>query len=138
MSVLWSSARMRRPPIDPHLRGRVTPRILAGLAERGLHVHRIGQAAYVHDDAGAVRLILAVLDRRATTPTWIHELAAHHRWLIGRGQPTPRQARAIAGRVRAWSMARIRDERGRYVGRPAWWQDDAGAPLPGFRRPWRV
>lgn len=128
----------RAAPIDPHLRGRVTPRILEGLSARGLHVHRIGQATYVHDDVGDVRMILAVLDRRSTTPAWIHELADHHRWLIGRGQPTGRQERAIAARVRIWATSRIRGHRGEYIGRPAWWQDNDGTPLPGFRRPSRI
>ena len=124
--------------LDPLLRGRISERVAAGLAARGLHVHRIGAAAYVHDDVGELRIITAVLDRRATTPTWVAELDAHHRWLRGRGRPTERQARQLERRGVAWSRARIRDRRGRYLGRPAWWQDDAGSPLPGYLRPTRV
>jgi hypothetical protein len=126
--------------IDSQLRGRVTPRIAAALERRGLRVHLIGSAAYVHDEAHAIRFILAVLPRRLERPpTWLSELDDHHRYLIGRGSPTPRDARELGRAMATWRRGRVRDPRtGRYIGRPKWWQDPAGRPLPGFAWPRRL
>lgn len=60
--------------LAPQLRGRVTPRILDVLERDGWHVHRIGQAAYVHAPAGDHHLIFGVWARRAPAPSWADRL----------------------------------------------------------------
>lgn len=76
--------------IDPHLRGRVTPTTLARLRAAGLCVHRVGDAAYVHDAGRRHRWILAVVRRGAPVPALASRLDAHHRWLLRRGgEPVP-------------------------------------------------
>jgi hypothetical protein len=90
--------------IDPHLRGRITPDLLAALGSRGLHVHRIGAAAFVHEDAGEVRWILAVVERGAPPPPFMARLDAHHRWMRGRGgTPLPAERAADAAWWAAWA-----------------------------------
>ena len=90
--------------LAPQLRGRVTPRILRALEARGWHVHRIGQAAYLHRDR-ADALILGVWPRRAAAPSWAdrlgHASAAYER-----------RAERLASEQR-WRRQH-RDERGRF------------------------
>lgn len=143
----WPQDRRRARPlptrgviIDAQLRGRITPRIAAALEGRGLTVHRIGAAALIHDASHSVRFILAVLPRRLEQPpTWLSELDDHHRYLIGKGRPTARDARELGRAMASWRRARVRDPRnGRFIGRPRWWQDTTGQPLAGFAWPRRV
>lgn len=60
--------------LAPHLRGRITPRILAALERDGWHVHRIGAAAYVHAPGDDHHLIFGVWPRRAPAPSWAQRL----------------------------------------------------------------
>lgn len=91
--------------IDPCLRGRITPALLAALAARGLHVHRVGAAAYVHDDAGAVRWVLAVAEHGAPAPAFMARLDAHHAWMRRRGgAPLPAERARDAAWWDAWAL----------------------------------
>lgn len=118
--------------IDAQLRGRATPATLRRLELIGMHVHRIGQAAYVHDDAGQ-RWILGVWNRRTPPPPWDAELRAHHRWLIGRGEPT-----ALRRRRSDAYLARRRLIPGALLN---WWAEydaDGRMITPRERQPWRL
>ena len=78
--------------VDPHLRGHVTPRTLAALRAAGCRVIQVGAAAYVA--RGTDRWIVGVWD--GARPPFADRLDQHHRWLIGRGAPTPVEARREA------------------------------------------
>ena len=86
-----------RVRVDPHLCGHVTPRTLAALRVAGCRVIQVGAAAYV--TRGTDRWIVGVWD--GARPPFADRLDQHHRWLIGRGAPTPVEARREA----AWKMA---------------------------------
>ena len=96
--------------LAPNLRGCVSSRTLAAMEARGLTVHRLGRAAYVHD-GGGLHWILAVRDR-------------------GEGDPFPgrlgrvsdgyrRRLERLARETRHLEMARVR---GRFAGRLPWWR----------------
>jgi hypothetical protein len=91
---------MRAVRIDPALRGRATPSVLARMRRAGLRVHQVGQAAYVHDGGRRLRWLLAV----TPAPALEARHAQHHRWLIGRGPATALEQRREA----AWLAARRR------------------------------
>lgn len=101
--VVGGSTR-RAAPLAPQLRGRVNPRILEGLEQRGWHVHRIGAAAYVHAPDRSEHLIFGVWRHRSTSPAWALRLgrasAGYVRRLerVTREQRWRRQARDLAGR----------------------------------------
>lgn len=117
---------MSRIVIDRELRGCVTPSVLARIERAGLHVHRVGRAAYIHDDAGVHRWLLVV----SPAPPLAERLAAYHRWLLGRG-PAP----AIEARREAAWLDRRRHQR------LPWWAvaDAAGRLLvPRHLQPWRL
>lgn len=64
----------RRPTLAPQLRGHVQPRIIDALERRGWHVHRVGQAAYVHSPDDKLHLIFGVWPRRGMRPSWANRL----------------------------------------------------------------
>jgi hypothetical protein len=67
-----------RVVVDPRLRGRVSPATLERFRARGLTVHRIGLAAYVHGQGQ--RWIFEVRDRGEPPAPFANELDAHHRF----------------------------------------------------------
>lgn len=125
-----------RVAIDPQLRGTLPPWLVDYLAELGYRVHRIGQAVYIH--GGGLHILAAVASRGATPPPFTDRLDAHHRYLIGRGDPTPLQRRRLERLGQLFRRLRLRDRLGRYIGRPDWWQEPDGSPQAGFARPWRL
>jgi len=109
--AVGSAARL----LAPQLRGHVSTRTLRTLELKGLTVHRVGQAAYVHG-AGA-HLILAVWDRGDPVPPFAARL--------GRASDGYRRRSArVARETRHLELARIR---GRFAGRLPWWR------VPGVR-----
>jgi hypothetical protein len=130
------SAYQSRVAIDPQLRGTVPPWLVDWFADMGYRVHRVGQAVYVHGPD--LQIIAGCWRRRDTPPPFEARLAAHHRYLIGRGAPTPREHRRLERLGQLFRRLRIRGALGRFVGRPDWWQQLDGSPQPGFLRPWRV
>lgn len=134
---------MSRVAIDPALRGRATPSVLARIARAGLHVHRVGRAAYVHDGegthraSGAHRWLLVV----GPAPDLEASIDAHHRYLAGRGPATPLQARRELLWMAARRRLRLRLPNGRFACRVPWWAtvDAVGRLLtPRELQPWRV
>jgi len=83
--------------VDPRLYGRVRPGTLAALRTR-YHVTQIGQAALVRTPGQG--WLVGVWDK--DRPVWADRLDQHHRWLIGRGEPTPLESRREA----AWFLER--------------------------------
>lgn len=129
-----------RVVIDPHLYGHASPRTLELFAAAGYRVVRVGSAALLHSPNGLERWIVGcwIHDQR---PAWSSRLDQHHRWLIGRGAPTPLEQRREA----AWSARRrrqrLRAPSGRFAGAVPWWGDvdDAGRLLtPRAEQPWRL
>jgi hypothetical protein len=97
--------------LAPQLRGRVSARTLATLGAKGLRVHRVGAAAYVHDGAG-LHWILAVWDRGEPRPPFASRL--------GRAsEGYRRRCERIARETRHLEMARVR---GRFAGRLPWFR----------------
>lgn len=129
---------MSRIAIDPQLRGRVTPSVLDRMARAGLHVHQVGSAAYVHTSDRRHRWLLVVTPAPSSL---LARIAAHHRWLIGRGNPTALQARRQESWARARRRLRLRAPSGRFAGAVPWWADvdDAGRlTTPRNLQPWRL
>lgn len=122
---------MSRVVVDPRLRGRVSPATLERFRARGLTVHRIGQAAYVHGQGQ--RWIFEVRDRGEPPAPFANELDAHHRFLLGRGGPVGRYRRLIDRALRSWRLERLRDAAGRFTGRTPWWWG-----VDGLSWPWRL
>jgi len=144
-SRLWSRTsirlRVRWIQVDPHLRGHVTPRTLGRLQRSGYRVHRVGAAAHVHDSSGRARWIVGVWAPRDRRPAWSARLDQHHRWLIGRGEPTPLEARRAAAWLDRRRRQRLRAPSGRFAGAVPWWADvdPAGRLLtPRSEQPWRL
>lgn len=129
---------MSRVVIDPALRGRVSPSVLKRFERAGLRVHRVGRAAYVHDAAGAHGWIVVV----GPAPELEARHAAHHRYLIGRGDAPARELRRLATWLRDRARLRLRNPlNGRFVGRVPWWAsvDPSGRMLtPRELQPWRL
>lgn len=73
-AILRAMPGEHRPILAPQLRGHVQPRIIDALGRRGWHVHRVGQAAYVHSPDDTLHLILGVWPRRGTRPSWANRL----------------------------------------------------------------
>lgn len=124
--------------IDPHLRGNVTPATLGRLAASGWSVHRVGHAAYLH--RGSLRFLVGVWGRHEAPPAWADRLDVHHRWLIGRGEPTALEARRAAAWLERRRATRLRAPSGRYAGAVPWWAsvDATGRLLtPRSEQPWR-
>src|SRR4051794_33822342 len=96
---------MSRVVVDPVLRGRATPQLLARFAAAGLHVHRVGRAAYVHSADHAQRWLLVIGPAAELEAS----IDAHHRYLLGRGEPPPLEARRLAAWLRARARLRWRD-----------------------------
>lgn len=104
--VMGSAARL----LAPQLRGRVSSRTLRALEGRGLRVHRVGAAAYVHGSGH--HLILAVWDRGDPIPTFAARL--------GRAsEGYRRRVERLAREGRTAELARIR---GRFASRLPWWR----------------
>lgn len=97
--------------LAPHVRGRVTPRMLDHLRSSGWHVHQLGQAAYVHQ--GGVHLLLGVWRRRDPDPAWVARL----------GRASDGYLRRLE-RVSVEQRGRyfLRDDAGRFVARLPWWR----------------
>ena len=92
--------------LAPHLRGRITPRILDALERDGWHVHRIGAAAYVHAPGDAHHLIFGVWARREPAPSWADRL----------GQVSDGYRRRVARATFEQRWRRLaRDEGGRFA-----------------------
>lgn len=113
MSPTSSRGRYRRPRLAAQLRGRVTPRILDHWNRTGWHVHRVGQAAYVHSPGGELHLLFGVWDRRGPIPPWAARLG---RPSAGYERRAERCARNQHGRLF------LRDGRGRFLVRLPWWR----------------
>lgn len=96
--------------LAPNLRGCVSSRTLAAMEARGLTVHRLGRAAYVHDGAG-LHWILAVRDRGepAPFPGRLGRVSDGYRRRVDR----------LARETRHRELARIA---GRFAGRLPWWR----------------
>ncbi len=95
--------------IAPQLRGRVSSRTLATMEAKGLRVHRVGQAAYVH--GLGVHWILAVADKGEPAP-----FAAR----LGRvSEGYRRRCERMARETRHLELERIA---GRFAGRLPWWR----------------
>lgn len=127
---------MSRVAIDPQLYGRATPALLQRLERAGLRVHRVGRAAYVHGGDG-VRWLLVIGD----APELEARIDAHHRWLIGRGEPTELSRRREDAWARARRRLRLRGPDGRFACAVPWWAlvDAVGRLLtPRALQPWRV
>jgi hypothetical protein len=101
---LGSAARL----LAPQLRGRVSSRTLATLELKGLRVHRVGQAAYVHGQGA--HWILAVWDRGEPLPPFAARLGR-----VSDGYR--RRCERLARETRHLEMARVR---GRFAGRLPW------------------
>jgi hypothetical protein len=126
-----------RIAIDPQLRGSATPSVLDRLAQAGFHVHRVGRAAYAHDDTGNRWLLVIGL-----APDLIERHAEHHRYLTGRGPTPARELRRSATWARARRRLRLRNRiTGRFAGSVPWWAvvDAVGRLLtPRHEQPWRL
>lgn len=109
--AVGSAARL----LAPQLRGHVSSRTLRTLELKGLTVHRVGRAAYVHG-AGA-HLILAVWDRGDPVPPFASRLGR-----VSDGYR--RRCERIARETRHLELERIG---GRFAGRLPWWR------VPGVR-----
>ena len=96
--------------LAPQLRGCVSSRTLETMEAKGLRVHRVGRAAYVHDGLG-LRWVLAVRDRGEPAP-----FAGR----LGRvSDGYRRRLERLARETRHLEMARVR---GRFAGRLPWWR----------------
>lgn len=94
--------------LAPNLRGHVSSRTLAGLASRGLTVHRVGSAAYVHGQG--VHWIFGVWDRGGPVPPFASRL--------GRAsEGYRRRVDRLARETRHRELARVS---GRFAGRLPW------------------
>jgi hypothetical protein len=114
--------------VDPQLRGRVSPATLERFRARGLTVHRIGRAAYVH--GRGQRWIFEVRGRGDPPAPFAPIFDDYHRHLIGRG-PIPRRYRRLVDRMlRVWRLERLRDAGGRFAGRTPWWWGVDGLTWP--------
>lgn len=122
--------------IDAQLRGRVDEPTLARFRSAGLHVHRVGSAAYVHDTEGRHRWLLVV----GQAPRLEHRIDGHHRWLRGGPEPPWEIRRTLAWLARR-ARIRLRAPSGRFVGPVPWWAavTPSGRLLtPRHLQPWRL
>lgn len=111
----------------PELRTHVDARTVAAFVATGHHVHRIGQAAYVHGWGG--HFLFGVWDRRTVAPSWAGRL----------GFPSPgylRRARRLDREHRG--RAYLRTKTGQFSVRLPWYRvapvqvhafEPAGLPL---------
>lgn len=95
--------------LAPQLRGRVSSHTLEVMRGKGLRVHRVGHAAYVHDGEG-LHWVLAVWDRGEPRPPFAGRLGR-----VSDGYR--RRCERLARETRHLEMARIR---GRFAGRLPW------------------
>ena len=100
--------------LAPQLRGRVTPRVLEALEARGLRVHRIGAAAYVHGPGH--HLLLGAWPRGTVAPAWADRLGHASAGYVRRLERAEREQHGATY---------LRDDRGRFLVRLPWWRQPA-------------
>lgn len=103
----------RRQATVPHLRVRVRPSVVAYWRSAGWHVHRVGQAAYIHSPDDAHHLILGVWARQDPRPAWALRL--------GRASDGYLRRERRAWREQRWRRL-ARDDAGRWLGLMQWWR----------------
>ena len=96
-------------PACPQLRSHVSPRVVDALAAGGYHVHRVGQAAYLHQTT--LHLILGVWDRHDPPPAWADRLGSPSAGYVRRARRLDLEHR---------DRAYLRDRRGRFLVRLPW------------------
>ena len=108
-----SPRRGQRLTLAAQLRGHVQPRLIAHWQRAGWHVHRIGQAAYVHSPDERTHLILGVWADDTRAPAWSSRLGTDSEGYRRRAE---RCARDQHGR------RFLRDTSGRFFALLPWWR----------------
>jgi len=107
LAALGVSSHMGGAPVL----GRVEPAIAVALERRGYAVHRVGRAAYVHDDR--VHVIFGVWRRRDPAPSWGPRL----------GNPSAGWQRRWRRQCTVQRYGRLsRKANGRWAGPLPWWR----------------
>jgi hypothetical protein len=98
-------------PACPQLRSHVPPRVVDALAAGGFHVHRVGQAAYLHQ--ATLHLILGVWGPHDPEPAWGGRLGFPSAGYLSRARRLDLEHRG---------RAYLRDRRGRFLVRLPWYR----------------